>query len=233
MKTETVAIGPCTLIHGDCLDVLPGLDGVDAVVTDPPYGIGEHGGKKRLRSDRKTIRVFEDLGWDRSRPVKAAFDAMFNASRHQIIWGGNYFSDYLPPSMGWLYWDKKMGGDFSDGELAFTSMWKALKSFSHYNKMKGRVHPTEKPVALLEWCIHQLPSCCDIILDPFMGSGTTGVACIRTGRKFIGIEIEKKYFDIACKRIKREWMLERSKLPFEPEPVEAQREMFADKECET
>jgi DNA modification methylase len=199
-RIETIAEG-VRLYLGDCREILPTLGRFDAVVTDPPYGIGEHGGKERLRSDRKSIRVFENLGWDKQRPDKSVFDLIMMTAPHQIIWGANYFSDYLPPSMGWLYWDKRMGGDFSDGELAYTSQWKALKSFSHYNKMQGRVHPAEKPVELLKWCIEQLPGETISILDPFMGSGTTGVAAVKLGRQFIGIEIEPKYFDIACKRI--------------------------------
>jgi DNA modification methylase len=201
--TTPVIIGDAQLYLGDCREILPTLGRVDAVVTDPPYGIGEHGGKERLAAGRKSIRVFENLGWDKQRPDKSVFDLMRDTSQHQVIWGANYFSDYLPPSMGWLYWDKKMGGDFSDGELAYTSEWQALKSFSHYNKMSGRLHPAEKPVELLKWCVEQLPDTCKTILDPFMGGGTTGVACAKLGRKFIGIEIEPKYFDIACRRIEQ------------------------------
>jgi DNA modification methylase len=200
VRKEVLAEG-IELYLGDCREILPTLGKVDAVVTDPPYGIGEHGGKERLPSNRKSIRVFENIGWDKQRPERAIFDLILAASDSQIIWGANYFSDYLPPSMGWLYWDKRMGGDFSDGELAYTSQWKALKSFSHYNKMQGRLHPAEKPVELLKWCIEQLPDEASLILDPFMGSGTTGVAAVKLGRKFIGIEIEPKYFDMACLRV--------------------------------
>jgi DNA modification methylase len=106
----------------------------------------------------------------------------------------------LPASSGWLYWDKKQSGDFSDGELAYTNRTAALKAFSFCSKNGGRQHPTEKPVKLMDWCIGFYPDAL-IILDPFMGSGTTGVACANLGRKFIGIEIEPKYFDIACERI--------------------------------
>lgn len=200
-RIEHIAEG-VTLYLGDCREILPTLGRFDAAVTDPPYGIGEHGGKERLPSDRKSIRVFENLGWDNQRPDRATFELIMAASDNQIIWGANYFSDYLPPSMGWLYWDKRMGGDFSDGELAYTSQWKALKSFSHYNKMQGRLHPAEKPVKLLKWCIEQLPAA-HSILDPFMGGGTTGVAAVNLSREFTGIEIEPKYFDIACRRVEQ------------------------------
>lgn len=198
-QTHLVTIGDATLYHGDCMEILPTLPKVDAVVTDPPYGIGEDGGRFR---DRKGggHRVLEKLGWDFARPEKEAFDLMESAAEVRLYWGGNYFADLLPPSKGWLYWNKLMGGDFSDGELAYTSMDKALRSFTFCNKGKGKRHPTQKPVELIEWCVSLLPNP-QIILDPFMGSGTTGVACANLGRKFIGIEIERKYFDIACERI--------------------------------
>ena len=193
--------GSVALYCADCLTILPQLaDGcVDAVVTDPPYGIGEHGGRFR---DRKGggHRVLPNLGWDNSRPTADAFDGILRVSHHQAVWGGNYFADMLPVSRGWLYWDKKMGGDFSDGELAWTSRDAVLKSFSYCNKRHGKVHPTQKPLPLIEWCLSFFPTA-ETILDPFMGSGSTGVACVKTGRQFIGIEMERKYFDIAVRRI--------------------------------
>jgi DNA modification methylase len=192
-------IGDCTLYLGDCMNILPTLGKVDAVVTDPPYGIGEDGGRFR---DRKGggHRVLPKLGWDHSTPSRDIFEMMLACSNEQIIWGGNYFSDKLPTSKGWLYWQKLMGGDFSDGELAWTSRNRALREFTKCSKAPGAEHPTQKPVELMKWCLELLPDA-HIILDPFMGSGTTGVACVKLGRKFIGIEIEPKYFDIACKRI--------------------------------
>lgn len=209
MKVE---IGNATLYLGDCMDILPTLDKVDAVITDPPYGIGESGGEKnRIRNgDGRTrflIPKHTDFGWDKNRPEKKVFDLMIQKSKKFICWGGNYFSDYFPASMGWLYWDKKIGGDFSDGELAYTNMNKALRSFSMHpfqglSGGKDRVHPTQKPLDLMKWCIEQA-GYPETILDPFMGSGTTGVAAIQMGRKFIGIEREPKYFDIACKRIEQ------------------------------
>jgi len=203
--TDPVIIGNATLYLGDCWDILPTLGKVDAVVTDPPYGIGEDGGDKNRRRGYRPLVVHEKLSWDKERPQKEIFDAMRQCSDAQIIWGGNYFADFLPPSMGWLYWDKKMGGDFSDGELAWTSQKRAVRDFSKspFAGLSGghdRVHPTQKPVDLMKWCINFLPDA-QTILDPFMGSGTTGVAAVQMGRKFIGIEREPKYFDIACKRI--------------------------------
>lgn len=192
-------IGNATLYLGDCREVLPTLGKVDAVVTDPPYGIGEDGGRFR---DRKGggHRVLPKKGWDNSTPDAGTFALLLSAADQHIIWGGNYFTDKLPVSRGWLYWDKMMGGDFSDGELAWTSLDRPLKSFSLCNKMGGKVHPTQKPDALMRWCLSFVPAARTII-DPFMGSGTTGVACADEQRQFIGIERDPDYFDIACRRI--------------------------------
>ncbi len=201
--TRKEVIGDCTLYQGDCLEVLPTLGKVDAVVTDPPYGIGQHGGqwRDRLRNGRKTgHRMLPNLGWDIARPNANTFSALIACCWHQIFWGGNYFADMLPPSRGWLYWDKRMGGDFSDGELAWTNLDMVLRSITYCNKEHGKEHPTQKPIRVMLWCLGFLPDA-ETILDPFMGSGTTGVACVQLGRKFIGIEIEPRYFDIACKRI--------------------------------
>lgn len=197
--TRVEHIGNATLYLGDCREILPTLPKVDAVITDPPYGIGEHGGGFRGRKGQN-IRVHENLGWDKQRPDAEVFRAILDAAPLHIIWGGNYFADLLPPSKGWLYWQKLMGGDFADGELAWTSRDKALREFTKCPKGQGAEHPTQKPVALMEWCIGFFPSA-NTILDPFMGSGTTGVACANLGRAFIGIEREPKYFDIACRRI--------------------------------
>lgn len=197
MRIET--IGNATLYLGDCREILPTLPKVDAVITDPPYGIGEHGGGFRGRKGQN-IRVHENLGWDKMRPEPETFALILAAAPMHIIWGGNYFADMLPPSKGWLYWQKLMGGDFADGELAWTSRDKALREFTKCPKGQGAEHPTQKPVALMEWCIGFFPGA-ETVLDPFMGSGTTGVACANLGRAFIGIEREPKYFDIACERI--------------------------------
>lgn len=194
-----VTIGDCRLIQGDCLEVMKELDPVDAVVTDPPYGIGEDGGAQRTRG-KKGYAKHEKKGWDKNRPSDEVFNAMLSVSSEQIIWGGNYFADLLPPRMGWLYWQKKMGGDFSDGELAWTSRDKALKEFTKCPKGIDKAHPCQKPIELMRWCIEFLPDA-QTILDPFMGSGTTLVACAKMGRKGIGIELDPDYFDIACKRV--------------------------------
>jgi len=194
-------IGNQRLILGDCREVMPTLGKFDACVTDPPYGIGEDGGKFRGRKGGGH-RVLPKMGWDTSPPDTKTFNIMLFQSIKQIIWGGNYFTDKLPVSRGWLYWNKMMGGDFSDGELAWTSIDMVLKQFSLCNKMAGKEHPTQKPLEVMRWCLGFVPDAVTI-LDPFMGSGTTLVACQQLGRKGTGIEKEMKYFDIACKRVEQ------------------------------
>ncbi|MEQ1492314.1 MAG: DNA methyltransferase, partial [Terricaulis sp.] len=198
-RTET--IGDAVLYLGDCREILPTLQRVDAVVTDPPYGIGEHGGACRTRGARGYSK-HEKLGWDSERPEW--LPELLAYGDDHIIWGGNYFADLLPPSMGWLYWRKLMGGDFSDGELAWTSRKMALREFVKCPKNIDKAHPCEKPVELMRWCLGFLPEA-RTILDPFMGVGTTGAAALSLDRRFLGIEREPKYFDIACKRIEEAW----------------------------
>jgi DNA modification methylase len=192
-----------TLHLGDCLEYMRTMEAgsVDAVVTDPPYGIGEHGGACRTRS-APGYSKHENKGWDNETPKKNVFQEIIRLTDNIVIWGGNYFTDKLPPRMGWLYWRKLMGGDFSDGELAWTSRNNALREFIKCPKSMDKQHPTQKPVGLMIWCMEYLniPSGATVF-DPFMGSGTTGVACMQTGRNFIGCEIDPGYFAIAKKRI--------------------------------
>ena len=199
MTVET--IGAATLYLGDCRDVLPTLGAVDAVVTDPPYGIGESGGKCRTRGSSEPNHIRRE--WDNETPPQSVFDWILTKSKEQAIFGANYFSDRnLPPRMGWLYWDKCMGGDFSDGELIFTSRNRALKTIRIPQNSVDKVHPTQKPVAVMRAVLGYFPAA-ETILDPFMGSGTTGVAAVQMGRKFIGIELDPGYFDTACRRIEQ------------------------------
>lgn len=194
------------LIHGDCLDVLKTLDAgsIDAVVTDPPYGINFiNGGGRSQKAGWRDARG--DGDWDKYRPSKEIFDEILRIGRKVIVWGGNYFTDYLPPSMQWLVWDKCQR-DFSlaDCELAWSNQDRAARVFSFPRgaMQSERVnHPTQKPVSLMKWCIELVTQPGDTILDPFMGSGTTGVAAVKTGRRFIGCEIDPTYFAIAEKRI--------------------------------
>jgi DNA modification methylase len=224
MDMKPVIIGDATLYLGDCMEVLPTLDKVDAVITDPPYGI-KRDGKPKSTSSHGGHKGYEFLEWDQGRPNKSFFDCIVKKSKLQIVWGGNYFADLLPATSKWLFWDKGQRIDQADGELAWTSMDAAMRVYLLNRAaiaQDGAVHPTQKPVKLMAWCIEQAGNP-QTILDPFMGSGTTGVAAIQLGRKFIGIEREPKYFDIACKRI--EQAAAQGQL-FEPAPVKQHQETF-------
>jgi DNA modification methylase len=199
----------CTIYHGDCREILPLLPKVDLVLTDPPYGIGRDGQKKSTGPTGGGRKAYEFLGWDGERPAPQTFEAILDCADQHIIWGGNYFADLLPPTMRWLVWDKGQRIAQSDGELAWTSAQKALRIFTE-NRVEiqkdGAVHPTQKPESLMRWCLGLHPSAA-IILDPFMGSGTTLRAAKDLGRKAIGIELERKYCDIAVKRLRQEVLL--------------------------
>jgi len=193
-------IGGQRLILGDCLQVMPGLGRFDAVVTDPPYGIGMSGGNVGYKG-------FNDLPrkeWDAATPDEAV-DQILAMGCPYILWGGNYFR--LPPSRCYLVWDKGAGfkgRSYAESELAKTNLDANARTFSHdplaRGDYKGKVHPTQKPVALMEWCLGFLPDA-KTILDPFAGSGTTLVACQRMGRHGTGIELDPDYFEIACRRV--------------------------------
>lgn len=200
-------IGNATLYLGDCREILPTLGNVDAVVTDPPYGIGEAAGKSKTRKGLGPTIDYGDDSWD-DQPIDDNLMALVRAAgRWNIIFGGNYYLS--APTSCWLVWDKENGAnDFADCELAWTNLPKAVRRLRFmWNGMlraggetRGD-HPTQKPVGVMRWAISQLPAPNNVILDPFMGSGTTGVAAMDLQRQFIGIEREPKYFDIACRRI--------------------------------
>lgn len=194
-----VQIGNATLYLGDCMDILPTLDKVDAVITDPPYGIADDYLKPSSKGEWANL-YSEKINWDSFAPNDSVKIAI-SLSEKAIVWGGNYFS--LPPKRGWLIWDKMQSHSSGHAELAWTNLDIPIRSFAYSRvqlSAEHKQHPTQKPISLMIWCI-ELAKKPETILDPFMGSGTTGVAAVQMGRKFIGIEREPKYFEIACKRI--------------------------------
>lgn len=210
VEPRTVRIGNATLILGDCRDVLPTLPCVDAVVTDPPYGIdyskqGGFSSKSGWRVERG------EAGWDTERPDAELFQRIRKLSVHQIIWGANHFADRLPVSKCWLVWDKgQRSFSVGDCELAWTSFDRAARilTYARGKETLNREHPTQKPVELMHWCLGFLDAGdalrddgVKVILDPFMGAGTTGIACAQKGLEFIGIERNERYFQMACRRI--------------------------------
>lgn len=200
-------IGAATLYCGDCREVLPTLPKVDLILTDPPYGIGEAAGKNKSRGKLAVAKDYGNDEWDNEPIDDELLGLTIAAGTNAIIFGGNYFN--VPPSPCWLVWDKENGAsDFADCELAWTNLQKAvrLKRFMWNgmlranNEQRGD-HPTQKPIGVMLWALDLAPKNTLTVADPFAGSRTTGVACMRMGKTFYGIEREPKYFDIMCRRI--------------------------------
>ena len=205
----------------DCLEGMRSLPdkSISLVVTDPPYGKKADKGTNGFGAAKN--RRYKG-GWDAYIPAPEYFSEMQRVAKTLVIFGGNYFCHLLPPTNGWIFWDKKgeiqFKNPFSDGELIYTNTKGPLKKIVF--KQQGfitdskdkRYHPTQKPTELVQKLIEMYSSPDEIVLDPFMGSGTTAVACLRTGRNFIGFELDKKYHEIAVQRVKQEqeedaWML--------------------------
>ncbi|OYY06294.1 MAG: hypothetical protein B7Y72_02675 [Mehylophilales bacterium 35-46-6] len=232
---DKIEIGNATLYLGDCMDILPTLEKVDAVITDPPYGIGEDG--NRSNRPNKTDKwknpkpiCYGENKWDKTPISDHLMQLVHDSAKWKIIFGGNYYHN--KPTTCWLVWDKENGNsDFADCELAWTNLPKAVRRIRYlwngFQRANGELrhgHPTQKPIGVMKWCIGHLPENTQTVLDPFMGSGTTGVAAVQMGRKFIGIEREPKYFDIACRRI--EDAQKQVDMFVMPEVVQAVQESF-------
>lgn len=206
-----------TLYLGDCLQIMPTLGKVDAVVTDPPYGINLNTDYSRFKDSSSGVSGYGIL---RKSHARVAGDSVKFDPRHLlgyekvVMWGCNNYMDSLAPG-ALLFWDKRADNGhamLSEGEAAWSNVGRMVHYFDHCwhgfarsSENSEHYHPTQKPVALMQWCLERAkvePT--ETVLDPYMGSGTTGVACMRTGRNFIGIEIDPDYFQIACDRIERE-----------------------------
>jgi DNA modification methylase len=205
-----------TIYHGNCLEIMPHLEPVDLVLTDPPYGVkrdkgfegfGGFGGFGQPIARRR----FEDDNWDSKRPPRETFALILDSAIRVLIFGGNFFADILPRGTHWIVWDKlNTMPTFGDCELIWTNIGrKSIKKITvEYNGLIGkeavRLHPTQKPVKLLIKILKEYSGVGNIVLDPFIGSGTTLVAAKELGRKAIGIEIEEKYCEIAAERLAQE-----------------------------
>lgn len=209
------------IINADCLDILKQLPdkSIDLIVTDPPYGIGVgkktciYDGKKHGNS-KANRKEYKEKNWDDEIPCKEIFDEMFRVSKNQIIFGGNYFVEYLKNSPCWIVWDKVNGdNDFADCELAWTSfnsavrkyefMWSGMLQQNMANK-EVRIHPTQKPADLIGQIIRDYSKPGELIMDPFSGSGSTAIACHRIHRDFICIEKDSEYWELSVARLEEE-----------------------------
>jgi len=202
-----------------CMDCLEGMkqledNSVDLVLTDPPYGIGaDKGFTAKLGSSPNNTRIYED-NWDNKTPNKEVFDEILRIGKKVIIFGGNYFLDKLPFKTSWIVWDKvgnmKQFSFLSDVELAWTNFDRNIsKKYTVIQKgfiaeERDRIHPTQKPVKLFRNIIKDYSEEGDLICDPFMGSGTTAVACKQLNCNFIGFEISQEYVNIANKRLEQD-----------------------------
>ena len=204
-------IGLATLYLGDCRDIALTLERPAAVISDPPYGVSERterkaAGRGKLAECNDFPAVYGD-----DKPFDPL--AWLGAADRVILWGANHYCSRVPDSPSWLIWDKRDGipsNDNADCEIAWSNVGGPARVFRHLwngmirasEKDASRVHPTQKPTALMRWCIERakVPAC-GLILDPYMGSGSTGVAAMQMRHPFIGIEIEERYFDVACRRI--------------------------------
>ena len=202
-------IGDQLLIHGDCREVMAVLPKVDACLTDPPYGVFKKTGTDGKMFGKETIYSTDDkaAGWDVV-PASEVFAAIM-ATKKYVVWGGNYFADIMGASPGVMIWHKKTGNNsYADCEIAWTNATGTTRIFEHQwcgafkDSERGQraVHPTQKPIALMEWCLGFLPDA-RTVLDPFAGSGTVAVACQRLGRQSISIELDADYWAIMCKRV--------------------------------
>lgn len=196
------------IINADFRDILKQLPDkcFDLLLTDPPYAIDIT--RQLVKKDpyhKHGYRSWEIKEWDNEKPTLEDFTEMIRVSKNQVIWGGNYFADLLPASQGWVVWDKGQR-DFSlaDGELAWTSFDKALRIFDYSRAQAlkdGKIHPTQKPVALFEWILSLRAKQGDLILDCYSGSGTTAVACHNMGLDFVCIERDPDYYKASVERL--------------------------------
>ena len=195
-----------TLYNCDCMEYMKGIsdNSYDLAIVDPPYGI--NAGKKHVGPGWPTR---ESKSWDLERPGINYFSELRRVSKNQIIWGGNYFADLLPASMGWIFWDKgQRNFSLADGELAWTSFNRALRVFE-FSRAKcmaevngHKIHPTQKPVKLYEWLLKHYAKSTDKILDTHFGSCSIGIACHNFGCSLDACELDEEYFDNALERVK-------------------------------
>jgi len=204
-----------TVVCGDSLDLLKMIPdkAIDLCLTDPPYGIDIAKTGKVGGCNLANVKDYGASDWDSFIPTKEYFDEMLRVSKNQIIFGGNYFIEYLKNSTCWIVWDKDNTGNWADCELAWTSFLTAVKMFKwRWNGMlqenmgkhkEKREHPTQKPLELMRWCLENYAKDSQLIIDPFGGSGTTARACKDMGKDFIIIDKEEKYCEIMEKRLEQ------------------------------
>ena len=193
------------LINGDCMEGMKDYpdNHFELAIVDPPYGIEM---AKGIEVGKWKRNIHKTKDWDNATPTQEYFTELFRVSKNQIIWGGNYFIEYLKNTRCFIFWDKKNGNNFmSDGELAWTSFDSSVRRYCYnhiqdYNKGIDRIHPTQKPVDLYRWILQNYAKEGDEILDTHLGSGSIAIACYDMKFDLTGYEIDKDYFDAMTKR---------------------------------
>ena len=207
---QQVTLQPNTFLNADCMEYLTKCPDnyFDLAIVDPPYGINRDGQTETFTKLAKHKRkAFEYKDWDASPPKQEYFNELKRVSKNQIVWGGNYFTEYLEPKMGWVFWDKGQDLSMSDGELAWTSFDRALRR-TVINRGQlvvegGTIHPTQKPIKLYKFLLKKYAKAGDLILDTHVGSASSLIACKDLGFDYVGFEIDKDYYEQASKRLER------------------------------
>jgi len=197
------------LLNMDCMDYMRECEDnqFNLSIVDPPYGLGIDGQKENKKGKKSDRREHLRKGWDKAIPEAEYFRELKRISKNQIIWGGNYFVKHLDEGhKGWVVWDKAQHGlTMSDCELAYSSFDCPTRIFTQNRVIllqEGTTHPTQKPIKLYEWLLKNYAKENDKIFDSHLGSGSSAIACDKMGFDFVGIEIDKEYFDAASKRLK-------------------------------
>ena len=196
---------------GDCLEAMKAMpdNAYDLAIVDPPYGLGMDNQKVRTKPNRKNtylrkgVSQYKVSEWDNEKPLKDYWDNLFRVSKNQIVWGANYFCEFIPSGKGWIFWDKLMGeNNFSAGEFAFQSIQMRSAKFVEPSMrvQNTRIHPTQKPIKLYEWLLDNYAKEGDRILDTHLGSGSIAIACHNRGFSLDAWEIDAEYHSAAVKR---------------------------------
>lgn len=201
MRTEHLQ--DITMIHGDCMEFMATLPdkAFDLAIVDPPYGISA----SNMTMGSGKHKFAKTKVWDNSIPSSEYFEELFRVSNNQIIWGGNYFTEYLKPSPHWLIWDKRNPNlSFAEGEMAWVNKGKNLRIYAYLSTMvgDGKIHPTQKPIDLYKWILKNYAESEFKILDTHLGSGSSAIAAHDGHFKFTGIELDADYFESALKRVR-------------------------------
>ena len=205
-------LGNVSLVNCDCLEYMKTIPDkyFDLALVDPPYGIGAGSVNFQSGTRKRPSKFHKVNDWDNSIPTAEYWQELFRVSKNQIVWGGNYMTEFLPPSRCWVFWDKGTGDNsYADGELAWCSFDKVVKKFTKFwsggnAKEKGdldRVHPTQKPVALYKWLLKNYAKQGDKILDTHFGSLSIGIACHDMGFELTACELDKDYYEAGKKRL--------------------------------